>query len=68
MTSFDGSLIDIYGINQKKLATSLNKVQSLDTCSPIYCIYVMERQGFLLAGQIEGFVDVIETKDYEPLY
>lgn len=50
VTSFDGAFIDIYGINQKKIATSLNKVQSLNTCSPIYCVHVMEKAGLLIAG------------------
>lgn len=68
VSGFDGSIVDIYGINQRRMATCLNKVQSLDTCSPIYCVHVVEKLGLLLTGQIDGFVDVLEAKEYRSVH
>ena len=68
VSCFDGSLIDIHKLNQRNVAASLVKVQSLDTCSPIYCVTIIEKRGLLLAGQIDGFVNIIEVKEYRSLY
>lgn len=70
--SFHGQVIDIFGIgkcNTRKFKQGvLQRIKSLDTGSPVYCMELVQNGGLLIIGQFEGFVDIIDIDNYKSVY
>lgn len=70
--SFHGQVIDIFGVgkcNKRKFRQGvLQRIKSLDTGSPVYCMELLQNGGLLIIGQFEGYVNILDIDNYKSVY